>query len=393
MNQHTPALHTTAKDLIARLVAFDTTSHKSNLDLMDFVRAYLSDFGIESHMTFNDDGGKANLFATIGPVERPGVALSGHTDCVPVEGQPWDSDPFRVIEVDGRLYGRGTCDMKGFVAMCLAMVPEMVSQPLATPIHLAFSYDEEVGCTGVRPMVARLGKDLPMPMAVLVGEPTMMDVVDAHKGGSDFRTEITGFESHSAMDLAGGNAIFAATRFVGELMRLREHYIARGDATGRFDPPYTSIHVGGIEGGTAGNIVPRHCAIRWEVRTVPGDTTADVDAAVTDFANREILPDMLAVSPDCAIVTRQMVDTPGLSPEPGSVAELLAKRLAGRNATQAVSYATEAGVFQLAGAPCVVCGPGDIAQAHRPNEFLAIDQVDACLGFLDRLIKACRNGL
>ena len=382
-----------AKDLIARLVAFDTTSEKSNLELMNFVRGYLGEYGIECHLTPNETGDKTNLFATIGPAERPGVALSGHTDCVPVTGQPWDTDPFAVIEKDGKLFGRGTCDMKGFVAMCLAMVPAFCEKPLSTPIHLAFSYDEEVGCTGVKPMVGRLGKDLPMPLAVLVGEPTMMQVVDAHKGISDFETVITGFESHSSMDLAGGNAIFAGAQIVGELMRLREDYIATGDATGRFTPPYSSIHVGCISGGTASNIVPRRCEIEWEMRALPEHNSADVERALMTFAERELLPKLRSVSPDTSIVTTKLVDAPGLAPDPGSLAEVLAKRLSGHNATQTVSYATEAGLFQVAGAPTVVCGPGDIGQAHRPNEFLALSQVDACLAFLDRLVQACRAGL
>ena len=384
---------TSAKDLIARLVGFDTTSEKSNLELMSFVQDYLSGHGIESHLTPNETGDKTNLFATIGPAGRPGVALSGHTDCVPVVGQPWETDPFIVTEKDGKLYGRGTCDMKGFVAMCLAMVPAFLERPLITPIHLAFSYDEEVGCTGVKPMVGRLGKDLPMPLAVLVGEPTMMQVVDAHKGISDFETVITGFESHSSMDLAGGNAIFAGSRFVGELMRLREDYIAKGDASGRFTPPYSSIHVGVISGGTAGNIVPRRCEIEWEMRALPEHNSGDVERAVMAFADRELLPVLRSVSPDTSIVTTRLVDAPGLAPDAGSAAEVLAKRLTSSNAVETVSYATEAGHFQLAGAPTVVCGPGDIAQAHRPNEYISLAQVDACLDFLSKLTQACRTGL
>ncbi len=384
---------TTAKELIARLVAFDTTSEKSNLELIAFVRDYLDGLGVDSHLTTDEALGKASLFATIGPTDRPGIALSGHTDCVPVEGQPWDTDPFEVVEKDGRLYGRGTCDMKGFVAICLAMVPAFLERPLSTPIHLALSYDEEVGCTGVRPMIARLGQDLPMPLAVLVGEPTMMAVVDAHKGINDFETLITGHESHSSLDLAGGNAIFAASRFIGELMRLRETYIAEGDPSGRFEPAYTSIHVGQIAGGTAGNIVPRQCRIDWEVRPLPGHQPADIQEAVMAFARSEILPAMRAVSGEADIVTTEVLSSPGLAPQPGSPAELLAKRLTRSNATSAVSYATEAGLFQRAGTPTVVCGPGDIAQAHRPNEFLAVEQVDACIGFLERLTQACRGGI
>ncbi|MFN0262394.1 acetylornithine deacetylase [Tepidamorphus sp. 3E244] len=382
-----------AKELIARLVAFDTTSHLSNVPIMDFIRDYLARHGVESTLLPDETGEKVNLFATIGPLDRPGVALSGHTDCVPVIGQPWDTPPFTCTQKDGLLYGRGTCDMKGFVAICLAMVPRFIEAPLLTPIHLVFSYDEEIGCTGVRPMIEKLGTDLPLPKAVIVGEPTGMEVVDAHKGISDFSTEIIGHESHSSMDLVAGNALVAGARFIGELMRLREQYVSRGDASGRFVPPYTSIHAGQINAGTATNIVPRRCEIGWEVRSLPEHKSTDVADAMADFCARELLPVLQAASPDTYIETVMKVDAPGLAPDPGSLAETLAKRLSGHNDTHTVSYATEAGLFQLAGSPTVVCGPGGIAQAHRPNEYISLAQVDTCLQFMEKLAQTCRAGL
>ena len=382
-----------AKEMMARLIAFDTTSDKPNLDLIANVKDYLEGLGVECHLTPDDDGEKASLFATIGPRDKPGIALSGHTDCVPVEGQPWDTNPFEMTEKDGRLYGRGTCDMKGYVAMCLAMVPAFLEKPLATPIHLALSYDEEVGCTGVRPMIERLGRDLPMPSAVLVGEPTMMEVVDAHKGLCDFKTIITGFEAHSSMDVAGGNSIFAASRFLGELMRLREVYVEKGDPTGRFTPGYSSVHVGLISGGSASNIVPRHCEIDWEVRMVRSEDARDIAAAATRYADEHIVPGLKAVSEATGIETIEILESPPLTPDPGSHAEVLAKRLAGSNATGAVSYATEAGLFQQSGLPTIVCGPGSVEQAHKPNEYLAVSQIDSCMAFLHRLKDACRTGV
>lgn len=378
----------TPEEMLARLVAFDTVSHRSNLPLIEFVRGYLSGHGVDSTLVPNAQGDKANLYAVIGPRERGGIGLSGHTDVVPVEGQDWSSDPFELTRRDGRLYGRGSCDMKGFVATVLALVPEMVAANLVTPVHLLLSYDEEVGCTGVIPMIDELGQRLPKPRLVIVGEPTMMQVVDAHKSIQEFITVVTGFEAHSSMIHLGANAVMAGAEIIGEIARIRDEMIAAGDPTGRFTPPYSTIHVGEMAGGTAINIVPRSCTIHWEMRGLPGTDPTDVLKRIDRFAATQVLPKLRAVSPDTNIETRLGVFVPPLAPQAGSHAETLALRLAQQNETFAVSYGTEAGHFQRAYIPTVICGPGSIEQAHKPDEFIAGEQLAACAAFLRRLIAA-----
>ncbi len=383
----------TAYDILARLVAFDTTSRESNLALIDWVRDYLAGHGVASTLVPNEDGSKANLFATIGPETVGGVALSGHTDCVPVDGQPWDTNPFALTERDGRLYGRGTCDMKGFIAVALAMVPEFLKVPLVTPIHLAFSYDEELGCSGVRGLIDELGRTLPLPRAVIIGEPTRMQVVDAHKSISDYTTEVTGHEAHSSAIDKGANAILAAGEMIGELARMREDLIQAGDPSGRFTPPCTSIHVGMIRGGTALNIIPRKCEFTWEIRALPGVDEPALVRRFETFGEEAVLPKLRAVAPTTGILTEQHIHAPGLAPAPGSLAERLAMRLAERNDTHTVAFATEGGLFQQKGSDVIVCGPGDIAQAHQPNEYIERAQMEACLAFMRRLADEARKGV
>ncbi|TSJ64597.1 acetylornithine deacetylase [Starkeya sp. 3C] len=380
---------TTTEELLAYLVAFDTTSRNSNLELIAFVRDYLAAFGIESVVVPSEAGDKASLFATIGPSGVGGVCLSGHSDVVPVDGQPWTSDPFTLTPKDDRLYGRGSCDMKGFIAACLAMVPDMAAGRLSTPIHLLVSYDEEVGCTGVVPAVRRLGVDLPLPRACIVGEPTSMRVVDAHKSGIAYVTTVTGREAHSSMPQLGANAIFAAAELVGELDRYRAELVAAGDPSGRFDPPNTTVQVTVIQGGTAGNIVPRDCAIRWNVRGLPGfDEDALLDR-FERFGREVVLPKLRETAPEAAITTDFIYKVPPLAPQTGSEAELLALRLAGQNRTYTVAYGTEGGHFQAQGIPTIVCGPGSIDQAHKPDEFIEVAQLRACERFLKGLIAEC----
>jgi acetylornithine deacetylase len=374
---------TRAKELLARLVAFDTTSHKSNLELISFVEAYLNALGIESHRVPTADGQKASLFATIGPAGIGGIGLSGHTDVVPVTGQNWDSDPFTLSERGDKLYGRGTCDMKGYLACVLAAVPFFLSRPLTAPLHIAFSYDEEVGCTGVRPMIAQLGTRLPLPRMVFVGEPTDMTVVDAHKGPTRWRVELTGRAAHSSMPQQGVNAITYAGRLLGELDRMEQDL--KGELDPRFDPPWTSLQVTQIAGGTASNIVPVPCSFGWEIRALPALDPSTIDARFRRFATRECLAPMRAVAPEADIKIAITNQIPAFVADPKSGAIPLALKLAQQNDTFAVSYATEAGLFQGGGAPAVVCGPGNIAQAHKPNEFVRTDELAKCLGFLRRL--------
>jgi acetylornithine deacetylase len=374
----------TPHELLARLVAFDTTSHKSNLALVAFVEDYLVQHGVRSTRVASDDGEKSCLFATIGPEGLSGIALSGHTDVVPVDGQAWDSDPFSIREADGRLYGRGTCDMKGFLACVLAAVPNFKKRRLKTPIHIVFSYDEEIGCLGVRPMIAEFGKTLPKPRLAIIGEPTSMQVVDAHKGPIRWQVDVTGRAAHSSMAHIGVNAITYAMRLIGELERI-ECELKNTSRNARFDPPYATLQVTKIEGGTATNIVPHACRFSFDVRSVPGLDTAAIERRLCAFAETACLRDMQRIAPEASITVTRANSVPAFAVDASSEIVALALKLAGRNSTHAVSYATEAGLFQEAGSASIVCGPGDIAQAHTANEWITATEISKCMAFLSRL--------
>jgi acetylornithine deacetylase len=373
-----------AKEMLAKLVGFDTTSEESNLPLIAFVKHYLAQHGIESHLVPSADGHKASLFATIGPKDAAGVGLSGHTDVVPVTGQSWDTDPFTLVEKDGRLYGRGATDMKSYLACVLAAAPEFRRRRLNVPIHIVFSYDEEVGCIGVRPMIAEFGMRLPRPRMVIVGEPTSMTVVDAHKGPVRWRVDLTGRAAHSSMAPLGVNAITYAGRLLGELDRM-EQELKASPRDGRFIPAYTTLQVTRIAAGTASNIVPNGCWFGWEVRALPGLDTWELERRLIAFAATHCLPDMKSVAAEADIMIQRTNEVPAFAADPGSEIVTLTLKLSQGNATQAVSFATEAGLFQAAGAAAVVCGPGDIAQAHTANEWIAAAELDECMGFLMRL--------
>lgn len=384
-----PATYT-SKDMIAKLIGFNTVSHLSNLELVDFVKTYLESHGLPVHLQYDETGKKAGIYTTIGPTDLGGIILSGHTDVVPVEGQAWDTDPFSLTEKDGKLYGRGTTDMKSFSAIALAKIPDMVSKPLKTPIHFALSYDEEIGCIGVRPLIQDICDKFPKPEIVLVGEPTNMTVVNAHKSIHAFHTIITGHEAHSSMTHIGVNAVQIAGEFIAEVNRIDEELRALGDETGRFEPPYSSIHIGTIEGGTALNIIPKSCKMHWEIRALPAQDVGSLVARLETYARETLLPKMKDISEDADIVITKINEVPPLSAETGSPAETLCLSLAQTNETFAVSYGTEAGLFQQKDIPTVICGPGDIEQAHKPNEYISLDQVKACEDFIDRLIETCR---
>jgi acetylornithine deacetylase len=380
-----PASSAAVHDLLKTLVAFDTTSAKSNLKLIAFVRDYLGGCGIASTSTSSEDGAKASLFATIGPGGKGGIGLSGHSDCVPVEGQAWSSDPFTLTERDGKLYGRGACDMKGFLACVLASVPLFVSSRLKEPVHIMVSYDEEVGCTGVRPLIARLGKDLPRPRAIIVGEPTNMAVIEAHKRVDAYRTVVTGREAHSSLPQLGVNAISVAAELVEEIDRIDVALAA--ETNERFEPPFSTVQVGTIEGGTATNIVPKTCRFQWQVRGLPEADPNFAPQRLKTFADERLLPRMRRVAPAAAIETLRQGSVPAFLAKPGSEAVSLALALTGANSASTVSYGTEAGLFEEAGCPTVICGPGDIAQAHAADEFVAAAQLDACMAFLAKLAE------
>ncbi len=378
----------TARDLMDRLVGFPTVSRDSNLDLIDFVEDYLSGFGVASTRVPNEDGTKAALYAHIGPEVDGGVVLSGHTDVVPVDGQAWDTDPFTVTERQGKLYGRGTCDMKGFDALALSAVPLALERGIKRPLQIALSYDEEVGCVGAPPMIDHMvSHGLPRADTVLVGEPSMMKVVTGHKGGIGYKMHFRGFEVHSSLAPQGVSAIMMAAKLINWANEVNAENAAKtpSDLAADFVPPYTTLHIGTISGGTAHNITAKDCHFGFDFRIVPGE---DIGAWQARFMDKvaEIEAEMKAVRPEAGITAEQYFSVPGLRPEEDGKAEAMIRRLTGDNASHVVSYGTEAGQFQERGYSAVICGPGDIAQAHQPNEYITVDQFRQGEAFIGRLV-------
>lgn len=379
-----------AVEILRNLVGFDTTSHKSNIPCIEWIEAYLSDLGISSIRIPTEDGLKSSLYATIGPEGVSGIGLSGHTDVVPVTGQDWDTDPFELTQKDGRLFGRGSCDMKGFLACVLAKAPAFKTANLKKPLHLLFSYDEEISCVGVRPMIDEFGKSLTKPEHTIVGEPTSMQVVDAHKGIASFHAEIFGKEAHSSLVHRGVNAINVAAKLIGELERIQADIIS-AEHNERFEPPYSTVHVGVIQGGEAQNIIPRHTRFVFEIRNLPGSDPYVHIERLKKFAREECLPAMHAVDPKTDIQIVESNSIPSFNTSDGTHIIPMTLGLAQQNDIKAVAYGTEAGLFELGGAVSVICGPGSIAQAHAPNEYIEIKQLTKCLDFLDRLIDQCES--
>lgn len=377
-------------EMLRRLVAFDTTSRNSNMELIEYVRKYLQDHGIESKLVPSEDGKKANLFATVGPMAADGIVLSGHTDVVPVDGQPWDTDPWTLTLKDGKYHGRGTCDMKAFYAIGLAMLPEFAKAKLRKPIHFALSYDEEVGCIGAHSLAARMAAEVPKPRAIIIGEPTMMTVVHAHKGAQIYVTRFTGFEAHSSMTHLGVSAVHFAGEFVHYLNTVQDELDAAAPRDSEFMPPAATFNVGTIVGGTAGNILARECEVLWGYRELPTEPMEKLGKRAIDWLEKELLPRMKAKHPAASITTQLRSSTPAFSAEGNDEAKALAASWSGSNTVGSVVYATEAGIFRKTlGVPTVVCGPGDIAQAHQPNEFILASQIDACEGFMRRMMAWC----
>ena len=374
-----------SRELLERLIGFATVSRDSNLELIRFIEAYLAEHGVQSELFFNEEGTKANLFATIGPLVSGGVVLSGHTDVVPVDGQAWTVDPFRLTEKDGRLYGRGTADMKGFIASVLAAVPTFVQRPLLTPVHLAFSYDEEVGCLGVRPMLAELEKRPFKPRLCLIGEPTELKPVLGHKGKLAMRCEVRGAACHSAYAPYGVNAIEYAAQLIGRLGVIGEQLAHPDNHDQRFDPPFSTVQTGVIKGGRALNIVPAECEFDFEVRALPDFDAQAVADQLQAFAHEHVLPKMRAVQADTDIRLQPLSAYPGLATPPESEAARLLALLSNSSAFGTVAFGTEGGLFDQAGIPTVVCGPGSMDQGHKPDEFIALEQLSGCDGMLMRL--------
>ena len=378
-----------AKDILAALVGYDTTSRNSNLDLIAWVEGYLDRLGVAHERVYDETGKKANLWATIGPADVPGYILSGHTDVVPVDDQTWASDPFTLTERDGKLFGRGACDMKGFDACILAAVPDMLAAKLKKPLHLALSYDEEVGCLGVRGMIAKLPERPAQPIACFVGEPTEMEVVIGHKAKRSFKVEVHGRTCHSSLAPHGVNAVEYAARVISKIRDISDRHAKSGARDELYDVPFTTGHTGYLHGGTALNIVPDMATFEFEFRTIAADKSSVLAQEVIDYANTKLIPEMKAVAPEAGIIFDDRSEFAGLDTAENAEVTLLAKNLTGRNNHSKVAYGTEAGLFAQAGVPTVVIGPGSINQAHKADEFIAISELEKCGNFLDRLITHC----
>lgn len=384
------AAPSSAREWLARLVAFDTTSRHSNLALVEAVEAWLDALGVRSMRVADAAGGKANLLFSIGPEVAGGVVLSGHTDVVPVDGQAWSTDPWTLHERDGRLHGRGTADMKGFLAAGLSRVPAMLAAGLRRPVHFALSYDEEVGLLGAPSLIEALLAKVPRPALAIVGEPTGMRIVDRHKGIMGLRTTVLGHEAHSSQTHLGVSANIVATRLMGRIVEIADRLAAAPAAATGFEPPHATVTIGLVHGGTAPNILARECSFVWDIRSAsPGEARA-VYAEVDAYA-RQLQSAIRARFPDCGIATEILSDVPPLTGADNAPALELVSRLAGTTEREVAAYVAEAGLFERAGLPTVICGPGRIAQAHQPDEYIETGQLEAAEAFMDRLVEELRT--
>jgi acetylornithine deacetylase len=380
------------RKLLSDLVGFNTVSDRSNLELIAHIEAYLAAFGISGQRLLDDTGQKASLWVTIGPQDKPGIVLSGHTDVVPVERQPWTSNPFTMVERDGRYYGRGTTDMKGFVAVALAMVPEIHAANLKMPIHLAISYDEEVGCVGVRPMLREVAKAPVKPLGCFVGEPTQMQIIIGHKGKHGVRATFRGKSCHSSIAPEGVNAVEHAADLIAEVRRRAALLAKEGARDELYDVAHTTLLTSVAQGGTALNIVPDECVLEFEARGLGMFESKEVTDAIVAWAKAEIEPQMRARDSSCGIDFEEILDYPALEMKPDHPLVTLTKQLGGRNSHGKVSFGTEASLFvSIADIPTVVIGPGSIEQAHKADEFVEISELAKCAGFIERLIAHCAN--
>lgn len=374
-------------ELLSRLIGFDTVSRKSNRALIDFVADYLDGLGARCTLTHNPEGTKSNLFATVGPERSGGFLLAGHTDVVPTEGQDWTSDPFRATAKNDAIYGRGACDMKGFIAVALSLIPELAASKRDRPVHLALTYDEEVGCFGAAQLAGMIAGLPYRPRFCIVGEPTSMAVVNGHKGKLSLDCSVRGTGGHSAHNDRGVNAVEIASEIIVRLRAMQKR-LSGGPLDARFDPPFTTIHTGQILGGIARNIVPRDCRFEVEIRNLPGQDPAALQREIEAFAQTLLAGEMRNIAADTDIRLDAQSCIPALAPEGEDEDTARALAVTGANHCNVVSFATEAGLYQRAGVPTIVCGPGDIRQAHRPDEFVTLDQLQSCGAFLRRMIAA-----
>lgn len=373
------------RDILGELIGFPTVSSDSNLELITYAATLLSEAGATLSISRNETGEKANLFATLGPQVDGGIVLSGHTDVVPVEGQEWTGDPFVMREHDGKLFGRGACDMKGFIAACLAMAPDFAELELKRPLHFAFTYDEEIGCCGARALMEEIMKSEFRPSVAIIGEPTEMRVIEGHKGCYEYTTEFTGLEGHASEPDRGVNAVEYAVRYIAQLMNLGDQLKSRAQAGSRFDPPWTTVQVGRIGGGAARNVIAGQCEVEWEMRPVQSADADFVKSGMGAFVDDVLRPAMKAVSADADIITHTIGEVEGLQVASASEARDIVSELTGASDADVVAFGTEAGLFQAAGMSAVICGPGSIAQAHKPDEYIELDQLQACLDMLEKL--------
>lgn len=371
--------------LLGDLVAFPTISDRSNLDMIAVLAHRLESAGARVDVFHDALGHKANLFATIGPEVDGGIVLSGHTDVVPVKDQDWQTDPFEMDEADGRLFGRGTCDMKGFIAAATAMAPLFAQTVRDRPIHFAFTYDEEIGCFGAQALVHSLRQKGLRPATCIIGEPTMMRVIEGHKGCYEYTTRITGCAGHGSAPDRGVNAVEYGARYISRLLDLKDQLRARAPANSRFDPPWTTINTGSLHGGVAHNVIAAHAEIEWEMRPVQRADADFVKSDLATYVEQQLLPAMQAVDPTASIITETIGEVDGLEPMDDNAARDLVSDLTGANTADVVPFGTEAGIFQEFGMSTVVCGPGSIDQAHKPDEYLDLTQLEDCLGMLGRL--------
>lgn len=375
------------QEILGDFIAHPTVSADSNLGLIADIAERLGDVGARVDLQTSPDGRKANLFATLGPEAPGGLVLSGHSDVVPVEGQEWSSDPFRMVQKAGRLYGRGTCDMKGFLAAAVAKAPEFARIALRKPLHFSVTYDEEIGCLGAQALAAWLREHDIRPRLAIIGEPTMMSVIDGHKGCCEYTTRFHGLAGHGSSPDRGVNAVEYAVRYVARLLELGEALKARAPGGSPFDPPWTTINTGSLTGGFAHNVIPEEAQVEWEFRPVQASDVTFVKSEIEDYVAAVLLPAMREVSPQAQITTRVMGEVAGLAPATKNEARDILLELTGGNRTDVVPFGTEAGIFASLGMSTVVCGPGSIEQAHKPDEFLALDQLQKCLDMLDGLEK------
>tara|TARA_R110000796_G_scaffold63193_2_gene145770 strand:- start:310 stop:1464 length:1155 start_codon:yes stop_codon:yes gene_type:complete len=372
-------------DLLERLIAYPTMSTDSNLELILDLSGRLQSLGARTHIFGDETGTKATLFGSLGPDEPGGILLSGHSDVVPVTDQDWASDPFEMRQADGRLYGRGACDMKGFIAACIVMAERYAAMPLKRPVHFAFTYDEETGCLGAQALIPELNRLGIKPDIAIIGEPTEMRVIEGHKGCCEYTTRFEGLEGHGSSPDLGVNAAEYAVRYVSRLMELRGDLRARTPQGSRFDPPYTTINIGRVQGGHAHNVIVGKAEVDWEFRPVQDSDMRFVKSTMEAFVTDELLPQMRAVYPQADITMETVGEVPGLEPMTENAARDLMATLLGANSAGVVPFGTEAGLFQQMGMDVILCGPGSIAQAHKPDEFVSLNQLEMCLGMLERL--------